>query len=803
MQSVNVGLSKTANYGTNVKIMLKNLTVDVDSQLPFDIYHYFQISPPISVIGQWDTKNAIPFIAEAECLIVSKGKPLTCPIILQSQQYTITKPKIPELVSGMTVLRKQFVFEWNRNIEFPIYYSELPVDSIVVFKFYAKLFQTESKFIGKTQLHIFTRTKTPRLRLGFFPLVFDGTPPTKLSKHIRRLYTGKDPEYKYIDTQLKSINASLHPTDAKIYYRSILTPSNPPKLSRVSQFAQIYIESPCSDPTTLIIHDGIMLPTSKSPNSLNPSQRLYHDLTHSTSGFKSSFLKDSKVTKILNKVKSYGPLVELQPMEVNCLYNNFRACLQDQALMPALFRAVNWENKDERVEIEQMLKDRDPIDAEYALEFFTDRYNIQSIRQFAVKCISAMKHEDILLYLPQILQATKVQYTEGLVDILVNNALGDPIFASTLYWNAQVEKEQFSVLLEKLTSNLTGEVKQQLEDEIDLYKRLYNLLQNHPKATPAVIRDTIRDLLNNDPVHSQLKSFKPTRLPLDPSLFVVGIDTSDVKVFKSKLCPVCLCFKLQNGGKYRAIFKIGDDMRQDQLILQLFEVMAHIFKAASMQLNITAYKTLAFSETFGCCQFIDNSRAILDIAKDGMNILQFLANPDGTVDSGKIDIFTESLAAYSVMTYVLKIGDRHDNNILVTKDGRLLHIDYGFILGDVTKPFTPPLKLSKEMIETIGANGMQRLCDWACPAFNSLRKRARLILVLIELMFTAPLECFQNNPKRRLQQVENCLLLRCTEIEASKSLQATFTQSLNSKMQVFWDAVHTVAVSTNGQSAEK
>ena len=107
------------------------------------------------------------------------------------------------------------------------------------------------------------------------------------------------------------------------------------------------------------------------------------------------------------------------------------------------------------------------------------------------------------------------------------------------------------------------------------------------------------------------------------------------------------------------------------------------------------------------------------------------------------------------------------------------------------------------MIETIGANGMQKLCDWACPAFNSLRKRARLILVLIELMFTAPLECFQNNPKRRLQQVENCLLLKCTEIEASNSLQATFAQSLNSKMQVFWDAVHTVAVSTNGASAEQ
>ena len=156
------------------------------------------------------------------------------------------------------------------------------------------------------------------------------------------------------------------------------------------------------------------------------------------------------------------------------------------------------------------------------------------------------------------------------------------------------------------------------------------------------------------------------------------------------------------------------------------------------------------------------------------------------------------------MTYVLKIGDRHDNNILVTRDGHLLHIDYGFILGDVTKPFTPPLKLSREMVDTIDPeNGLQKICDWACPAFNSLRKRARLILVLIELMFTAPLECFQQNPMRRLSQVENSLLLNCTEIEAINSLQATFSESLSSKMQVLWDVVHSVAVSTNGPDADR
>ena len=156
-------------------------------------------------------------------------------------------------------MRKYFIFEWNKDIEFPIYYSELPSDSIVNFKFYARLFQTEPKFVGQTQLRLFTQTKTRRLRLGFFPLVFDETPPTKLSRHIRRLYTGKDKEYKCVDTQLKIINKLFHPSDAEIFYKSIIAPSKPPNLSKVSQYVHVFIESPSSNPSTLILHEGLML----------------------------------------------------------------------------------------------------------------------------------------------------------------------------------------------------------------------------------------------------------------------------------------------------------------------------------------------------------------------------------------------------------------------------------------------------------------------------------------------------------------------------------------------------------------
>ncbi|XP_047293505.1 phosphatidylinositol 3-kinase catalytic subunit type 3 isoform X1 [Homo sapiens] len=166
-------------------------------------------------------------------------------------------------------------------------------------------------------------------------------------------------------------------------------------------------------------------------------------------------------------------------------------------------------------------------------------------------------------------------------------------------------------------------------------------------------------------------------LPLEPQVKIRGIIPETATLFKSALMPAQLFFKTEDGGKYPVIFKHGDDLRQDQLILQIISLMDKLLRKENLDLKLTPYKVLATSTKHGFMQFIQSVPVaeVLDTEGSIQNFFRKYApsenGPNG-ISAEVMDTYVKSCAGYCVITYILGVGDRHLDNLLLTKTGILI-----------------------------------------------------------------------------------------------------------------------------------
>jgi phosphatidylinositol-4,5-bisphosphate 3-kinase len=171
----------------------------------------------------------------------------------------------------------------------------------------------------------------------------------------------------------------------------------------------------------------------------------------------------------------------------------------------------------------------------------------------------------------------------------------------------------------------------------------------------------------------------------------------------------------------------------------------------------------------------------------------------GTEYDKAVENFVRSCAGYCVATFVLGIGDRHNDNIMVTKDGHLFHIDFGHFLGNFKKKFgfnreRTPFVFTPEMAYVMGGKKykkspmFKRFKELCCRAFNILRKNVLLLENLFLLSVSAGMpELAEADDVHYLRDM---LLLDTTDKEAEKRFKVEIKKSLDNTFRRIDNWIH-------------
>jgi phosphatidylinositol 4-kinase len=210
------------------------------------------------------------------------------------------------------------------------------------------------------------------------------------------------------------------------------------------------------------------------------------------------------------------------------------------------------------------------------------------------------------------------------------------------------------------------------------------------------------------------------------------------------------------------LIKSNDDLRQEQLASQLIHCMANILARGKVPVWLYPYEIVALTFRGGIIEAIPDTISIDSLRKnypdftDLKNFFeQHFGQPgcDGYEDA-KAN-FVESLAAYSMVCFLLQIKDRHNGNILLDNKGHLIHIDFGFFFlsspGKNSGFESAPFKLTSEFVELMdGADSRTfiKFRELCYKAFLELRKNCFQITLLVQMLAEGneSFNCFRGRP---------------------------------------------------------
>ncbi|XP_017266673.1 phosphatidylinositol 4,5-bisphosphate 3-kinase catalytic subunit gamma isoform [Kryptolebias marmoratus] len=459
--------------------------------------------------------------------------------------------------------------------------------------------------------------------------------------------------------------------------------------------------------------------------------------------------------------------------------NTKRACLkrfreesvQYASNLPHFLRNIDWMNRRVVEDVHWLLGNWDPgeLDVTVALELLSMDFADETVRRLAVQRLEILSNDDVLKYLLQLVQTLKVEpyHDSFLARYLIQRALRSKRIGHFFFWYVRSEvagcpyfRQRMAVILEAyllgcgqaMIDSFTLQVQavEALKEVSIIIKRLYPDKTDLPSTAPLKLQELL--LRNNLP--------NEFLLPFDPRIKAGRILLDKCKVMASKKKPLWLEFSPMPSPTSTTpvgiIFKEGDDLRQDMLVIQTLVVMDSIWQEKSLDLNLIPYGCISTGQNIGMIEIVRNAATIAAVQRSHGGTTGAFRNdalfewlkskgPLQEIHYNTVERFVKSCAGYCVATYVLGIGDRHNDNIMITDQGNLFHIDFGHILGN-RKHFLGvnrervPFVLTPDFLYVMGRvkgrNSLyfQRFRDTCNQAYLLLRSHSRLLVTLFSLM---------------------------------------------------------------------
>ncbi|KAK8218530.1 hypothetical protein IWZ01DRAFT_155955 [Phyllosticta capitalensis] len=464
-----------------------------------------------------------------------------------------------------------------------------------------------------------------------------------------------------------------------------------------------------------------------------------------------------------------------------------------------------------------------PVNPITAVTYFLPAYgNHPFIIQYAMRALECHPVDVTFFYVPQIVQTLRYDVLGYVERYIIETAKFSQLFAHQIIWNmkANAYKDEDATIPDSVKPTL-DKVMASLENSFspkdrEFYDREFSFFNEvtgiSGKLKPFIKKSKPEKKQKIEEELRQIKVEVGVYLPSNPDGVVVGIDRKSGKPLQSHAkAPYMATFRIRKeknddsnddrleeategtDNSYEvwqsAIFKVGDDCRQDVLALQMIAAFRGIFNDVGLDVFVYPYRVTATAPGCGVIDVLPNSISRDMLGREAVNgLYDYFVSKYGGEDSIRFqearNNFVKSMAAYSIISYLLQFKDRHNGNIMIDDAGHILHIDFGFcfdIAPGGIKFERAPFKLTQEMVAVMGGSTDSQPYRWfeelCIKAFLAARQHCEHLAHIVIAMLDSGLPCFK---PETVQHFRERFVLDKTEREAADFMRFLIRKSYNS-----------------------